>query len=486
MLVLFREAGLEGQRQPKLPTVISYDPNDFTKFKWGGHVDWRSDASDLKKLPKDAVDVAADFIGAICNHALSKIEASVPRDYFLMCQKQFVLSVPAVWSDKAKDTTLRAAKKAGIHPVSLAKEPEAAALYTLYVQERALGVGDAFVLNWSLELASGMAGSLGLNKRFSGAVQNVVGDDQWLALKKSIGWAKAQAEFDKQVKPAFKGNLDEYYFINFPQADLDDNPDENLASNCWNMTGKDVKNIFDPLITDILRLIDEQVKNALIKRQGQGIKGIFLVGGFGSSLYLKAAVEKEHPGIQVIQPDDAWVAIVKGAVLSRLPNQASVVSTQAVRHYGVAAWPQYEPAIDKCQVTKIFPDDGTVRCRRMTWYIYSGEDLKRDQKIKFPFFRTLEDDFPDDDLLFDTELVESESKMPPTYPNPGIDTKTSCLCTSDLRTMDRSLLQKKAGTDGKTYYNVHYDLVVSTEAANMRFSLEVNGVEMGAVLEKYS
>ncbi len=34
----------------------------------------------------------------------------------------------------------------------------------------------------------------------------------------------------------------------------------------------DVKNIFDPLINDILRLIDEQVKSALLKRDGRGIK----------------------------------------------------------------------------------------------------------------------------------------------------------------------------------------------------------------------
>jgi hypothetical protein len=123
--------GLEGHKQPKVPTLICYDPNDKTKFSWGGQVDWKNESiqgvkllldpdqerplylptgnikSDLKKLPKPPVEVAADFIGAIYAHALSKIETTVPKDYLLICQKQFVLSVPAVWSDKAKDTTLR-------------------------------------------------------------------------------------------------------------------------------------------------------------------------------------------------------------------------------------------------------------------------------------------------------------------------------------------------------------------------------------------
>jgi hypothetical protein len=75
----------------------------------------------------------------------------------------------------------------------------------------------------------------------------------------------------------------------------------------------DVKNIFAPLITDILRLINEQVKEVLIKRPGQGVTGIFLVGGFGGSQYLKSCVENDQPDIQVLQPSDAWSAIVKYA-----------------------------------------------------------------------------------------------------------------------------------------------------------------------------
>ncbi len=63
--------------------------------------------NDLRKLPKDPIDVASDFIGAIYKHALARIETSVPKDYLELCQKQFVLSVPAVWSDKAKDKACR-------------------------------------------------------------------------------------------------------------------------------------------------------------------------------------------------------------------------------------------------------------------------------------------------------------------------------------------------------------------------------------------
>lgn len=62
---------------------------------------------DRKALPKDPIDVAADFIGAIYKHALDVIESSTVQGYFQLCEKDFVLSVPAVWSDKAKDLTLK-------------------------------------------------------------------------------------------------------------------------------------------------------------------------------------------------------------------------------------------------------------------------------------------------------------------------------------------------------------------------------------------
>lgn len=61
----------------------------------------------LAPLNKSAVEIAADYIGAIYKHVMVKIASKVPHDYLAMCEKKFVLSVPAVWSDKAKDRTLK-------------------------------------------------------------------------------------------------------------------------------------------------------------------------------------------------------------------------------------------------------------------------------------------------------------------------------------------------------------------------------------------
>ena len=118
-------AGLESLSQPKVPTVICYN-EDASSFTWGGQkhngyliegvkllLDPRQDRPAFLPQPrryidvpgKSVVDIAADFIGAVYEHAMKRIESKVPADYLNMCQKRFVLSVPAVWSDKAKALT---------------------------------------------------------------------------------------------------------------------------------------------------------------------------------------------------------------------------------------------------------------------------------------------------------------------------------------------------------------------------------------------
>ncbi len=170
--------GVPGANRPKVPTLIRYDNSSERPYTWGYELESSHDVNkivgikllldpdhpkplyvpqsntkaELQNLGKSAVDVAADYIATIYKHALSKIEAAWPEEYIKKLPKKFILSVPAVWSDKAKNSTMevsnlslpyfseawliglipKAAKKAGFYPVELIKEPEAAALYTLH------------------------------------------------------------------------------------------------------------------------------------------------------------------------------------------------------------------------------------------------------------------------------------------------------------------------------------------------------------------
>ncbi len=78
---------------------------------------------------------------------------------------------------------------------------------------------------------------MGLNLRFLDAIRDLVGEDAYDKLRKTKGFLLAQRVFEREIKKAFGGKDEEEYFVNFPMADLDDDPEAGLESNTWRMTG---------------------------------------------------------------------------------------------------------------------------------------------------------------------------------------------------------------------------------------------------------
>ena len=89
----------------------------------------------LQKANLTPVGVVTDFLGAVRETALASIEGAYGIEWTLSTRKEYVLTVPAIWSDAAKSLMVQAAQDAGfgVHRVdfNLLSEPEAAAAYTL-------------------------------------------------------------------------------------------------------------------------------------------------------------------------------------------------------------------------------------------------------------------------------------------------------------------------------------------------------------------
>src|ERR1700722_16058986 len=185
----------------------------------------------------------------------------------------------------------------------------------------------------------------------------------------------------------------------------------------------------------------------------------------------------------------------RGAVLSQLPTEAVVTSTIAARHYGVMCRSPYNELEDAGQeriydaslgkykvqkVSRLF----APTCRslpelaQMTWFIEKGEDLQRDQRNVFPLYLRFKENWEGREVAFQDLLMTDEAPRASRYPKEGI-TKNNCVLTSDLRKLDRSLIQRVDGIDGQKYWDVNFDLVVTLSSAVMKFSLEVKGKEMG-------
>ncbi|KAI9764080.1 MAG: hypothetical protein M1840_008884 [Geoglossum simile] len=528
--------GREGQGLGKVPTVVRY--NDDGSFSWGYKVEQTSKdklegikllldpdqlqqtyalnllstRTGLKQLDKSAIDVAADFIGAIYKHAIANIEKAYPPEYIKKVQKEFVLSVPAIWSDKARNDTLMAARKSGIHPITLIKEPEAAALYALdHLKDKCFQVGDAFVICdagggtvdlISYELTSiapfklrelvpgdgGMAGSLILNKKFEEYMERIVGEEQFTRLQPSDSFRRGMQTFDEETKRKFR-SIDDEFLIGFPRARLKDDPTHGIDSDYLTLKGDILFRLFEPLVKEIRKLVQGQVKGVEDKRMRESpsnakdVKAILLVGGFGESMYLRQYLETAHPNIGVFNAHDSWTAIVRGAVMSRLSHASVITSSVATRHYGVAA-AEVRKSEDEGEPTSVDEFEGVTCVQKMTWYITRGDDLQRDKIIEFPFYRKIYGGFSPEDLIFEEQLISSDAISPPKYPKEGL-TKSICTLIADFRNVPITEFGYSTAGDNRVCITIQYKLALTIGSASMAFTLEVNKRRLGIVNVKY-
>jgi molecular chaperone DnaK (HSP70) len=173
------------QSSEKIQTLLAYDNGQL--IAWGGRVKsshqtrvsyfklglqenvgehYKDNSSDSKSLlggslrnlnwkheslpNKSAVDFAADYLTAIRQYVVDVVLPSHFGEDFLNNQQfSYVLTVPAIWTDKAKDLTRKAALAAGISDdkLKLITEPEAAALYCATIcVEVGLRDGDRFLV----------------------------------------------------------------------------------------------------------------------------------------------------------------------------------------------------------------------------------------------------------------------------------------------------------------------------------------------------
>ncbi|PIG88527.1 Hsp70 family chaperone [Aspergillus arachidicola] len=362
----------------KVPSVISYDGQ---RTYWGYQVRPFTEAFRGVKLLLDesqetkytpslalkallvkhktnAVQVMADYLQYLVEYAKSVLQRrfGIPaKDMDL----QFTLTVPAVWSDTAKDRTMNAAIKANIRPqdVTLVSEPEAAALYTLRsIQGNSSSKNDVFIvcdagggtvdlISYQIktleplvlvEVTEGtgrICGSMLLDQRFEELLRDRMGVNYATLSSKSK--EAALSYWQDRVKPNYTGKLDnDYadvdYFI--PLPGVADDLTIPIEDGFFQLSSDDVEDIFEPIIHDVEELITEQV--ASITKRGFVTEAIVLVGGFGSSEYLLRRLQKENPTVTVLQPPNAWSAVVSGAVHRGLGGN-QIERRVARRHYGI-------------------------------------------------------------------------------------------------------------------------------------------------------
>ena len=200
---------------------------------------------------KTPFGIVTDYLRALRGYTLLTVERRLGAAALRAATVEYVLTVPAVWSDKARATTLEAAVAAGLGGdggagLRLITEPEGAAEYTLRnLRADTLKTGDCFtvcdagggtvdLITYTIaslkplvlkEVAVGtgaLCGAVYLDRRFEEFVVAIIGRERFDGMDPR---AKAQMMrgWERDVKHAFTEEGEEDYWV--PAMGLLDSPD---------------------------------------------------------------------------------------------------------------------------------------------------------------------------------------------------------------------------------------------------------------------
>ncbi|XP_052072640.1 heat shock 70 kDa protein 12A-like [Mytilus californianus] len=309
----------------------------------------------------------------------------------------WVLTVPAIWSDQAKQFMRQAANQAGIEDdlLSLAYEPEAAAIYCkdITLQKKIVGnnaclstfdSGHQFLVldcgggtvditayevqtkDQLIELCPPSGGPWGgaeVDIQFLNIVRKIFGKDVWCEFEKSNmrDCLDILRMFESRKKIIGSNNEDTTRLL-FPR-DLFDKYKETTGREFQSSLG--ITRTRDKLIfpMDVLENLFSKTFNAIIvhvrellqKPELQHIRTILMVGGFSDSELLYQRIKSEFTEINVLRPHDAVSSVLKGAVI--FGHTPEVIPERiCARTYGIACNFPFDAQTHPPELRQVYDD----------------------------------------------------------------------------------------------------------------------------------
>ncbi|CAO3686474.1 unnamed protein product [Rhizopus stolonifer] len=415
---------------PKCPTVCQYSSDDGSLIQWGRFT--KSAKADQRnviviqqfkiyldenpKRPLASLPMGLTITGIISDY-LQKMFAYI-KTY--MSQKGFsrdfdkkaryCLTVPAMWSDQAKQTMRQAAIDSGLISSSdhrdrlmLISEPEAAALYCektcdkfdmkdgeeFMICDAGGGTVDLIVFKVEhdadgksvfRESTRGLGetcGSMFIDLNFRKLLRKRLKKILRPSPNGKVVIPESPFEhmmdvFVDSSKPLFD-NTDDIYCSVPMGFDLlrTSDPSLGLDEGTITFTKEEIqREVFDPVIHRIIQLCKQ------LQKDTSNLKAIFTVGGFGSSAYLYQQLEKEFSpeGITIVQPDRPEMAVARGAVIFGM-NPTKIATRVPRLWYGIKSTYPFDPEKDP-EEYKVIRPGGLVRCdNRFSTFVERGKPL---------------------------------------------------------------------------------------------------------------
>ncbi|THX76795.1 hypothetical protein D6D04_06638 [Aureobasidium pullulans] len=277
--------------------------------------------------------------------------------------------------------------------------------------------------------------------------------------------------------------------FNVPLPGAEDNLAAGIEGSFITLTSADVSDIFRPHVDRVIELIERQ-RNVLAAHN-KTAKGVILVGGFGQSGYLYRCLKtrfadedppptytqsanpivEEGPRFIIMQPENSWTAVVRGAVLTGLERDL-VAIRKARRHYGVVVTQRYDPSKHSRKNRYVCAYTQEIRANnQMMWHVVRGQDMPSDT----PILLELGQDFwPNEEVDIDeTEIIVSEADEPPNEYEPSGDMRVLCTLKSNLSAIPKKHFKKRV-SHGRQYRHLTQDYGMSFDG-RLTFDQRVDG-----------
>ncbi|KAH3837772.1 heat shock 70 kDa protein 12B-like [Dreissena polymorpha] len=339
-----------------------------------------------KEMP--ALVVFSECIRYMKGHLMNNLERLLPE--VQPTDIKWVLTVPAIWDDAAKQFMREAAVKAGIDGgrLLLALEPEAASMFCKHlpverqgatsqitcfsadsrylVLDAGGGTVDITVhevnrdgtLRELVKANGGAWGGTMVDKAFVALMAEITGQevldkfhekhqDDYIDLMRAFEVRKRSIQPTSEDRITFKIpiSLHELY-REMTGGEMRDavknnqklNGKVSFAGDKMRTDATIIKALFEETCTNIVDHLRQLLKNP----QTAGTRTILMVGGFSESQMLAAAVQSAFSDLRVVVPHDAGLAVLKGAVI--FGHNSHVITSRIAKYtYGVSCVETFDP-----------------------------------------------------------------------------------------------------------------------------------------------
>ncbi|KAH7093078.1 hypothetical protein FB567DRAFT_487211 [Paraphoma chrysanthemicola] len=483
---------------------------------------------------KKPVDIIADFLRCLKEHILKNLDEMYGEGLWKSLPIVLVITVPAVWSDLAKNRTMSAFEKAGFNNKEIPQlahiltttEPEAAAIFTIKTlrggaHDEQLTVGDGFVV---CDMGGGTAdlisykvtalqptvveeatvgngdqcGSTFVDRAFIQLLEDKIGVEEFIKMagcrasevphtKLSQKLARILGDFVMEAKTGFSGKQYSFLRLPHPLSNLPDDESKGIQDGEIRLTPTEMVKLFDFCIKRTCELIDEQLEQATCHGEVE-IKYVFLVGGFAESAYVYSEISAfaKKKGITVIRPAYAWSAVVRGAAAKGLEidNDALVKNRKCRRHYGTAATHIFVAGVHPQSDLYTCPFTGDKRADNcMEWLIQKGQSLSTSASActKLPLCL---DFWMGEDRTANLKLLASNHDVAAAR---SVHSSIFTVATLqvDLSNVPNSeFTLHHSSTANRLYHRLNFNVEISVQGS-LEFSLSVKGNKYGAVKASY-